>query len=1209
MQDFSPCKTPAMYAGVKPKLHQTLLIMKLTALILLTACLQVSATGFSQKITISVKDAPLEKVFTSIEKQTDYNFLYNHELLKSGKLVSVHLKDATLQEALTACFKEQPFTFEIINKLVVVREKPKPVAHMTIEEPQPGDKIIDVRGRVLNEKGEPVEGVTVSVKGSSKTTITDKNGEFSLATVEQDAILVFTHVSMESFELKVSGKTDLAIRLKTKISALGDVQVTVNTGYEKIPKERATGAFEFVNKEELNRRVGTDILSRLEGVSTSVFFDRRSMFASSNSINSNNIFIRGLSTLTATMKSVLIIVNNFPYEGNINNINPNDIESISILKDAAAASIWGARAANGVIVISTKQGQFNQSLQVSFNTNIQVTQKPDLFHFPKMSSSEFIDVESFLFGKGFYNSLINNVRFRPALSPTVEILQKRRLGQISPSDSAIQINELRNIDTRKEFEKYIYRAALAQQYSLNMNGGSDKYRYSISFGLDKNSKSLQRDNYQRITFLSENTYNPSKRMSLNVGLRYARTKSEDNSLGEIGTSSYNYRTFTGGAQKLYPYARFSGNLGQHLSFAKDWREGYTDTAGRGNLLDWKFRPLDELDNADNSSTEQDLVFNIGNSYKLLDWLTIAGSYQFQHTNGAIIRFYNKETYFTRNLINLYTNLNSIDASLRNPIPIGGIYDQTNYEATSHIGRIQLNYNRSWKTKNSLSILTGGEIRERIGKNNGNRNYGYNENTLSVSQVDFVNRYPRYGNRGTAQIPTGPIGFGKTTDHFVSLFANAAYTYNNRYTISASLRKDAANLFGVDINDKWKPFWSIGGSWVVTNEPFFKLKEITYLRIRSTYGYQGNVNNLLSPYTIIAYQSAINSPVNLPFASITNPANPGLSWETIKQFNLGLDFKAINNRIAGSLDFYSKNSNNLILSAPIDLTTGIGSVEKNSASMVGKGFDFSLNTANILGAFSWNSELSLSHVSNKVTDYLLDDSYFPIGSMVNQNGISIRPIKEISPYALFSYPFAGLDPLTGDPQGYLGKQTSTDYLAIENQNYDTSNIIYHGSAIPTSFGNFNNIFMYKGISLIISLNYRLGYYFRKSTISYYALYNSSVTHSDYSRRWQQPGDEKNTTVPSMIYPISDPRRDLFYAYSSANTFKGDNIRLQYIRIEYNLGKQLAKKISMRGLQLYSAFDNIGIIWRANKEGLDPDYDGGNAAYLPPKRISVGLKCDF
>lgn len=1165
---------------------------KFATTLLILFCFQVHAQALGQgniTITLSVKDAPAEQVFRELKKQSGYGFVFPSEVLARLNRITLSVNKASLEEVLSQVFKGQPYTYSIIDKVVIIR--PREVASALP---------IDVSGKVTNEKGEPLPGVTVTVKGTDKITSTDAGGVFTINSVDREAVLLFSSVNMEPFELRVNGKSDLAIRMKAKVRELDDVTVMVNTGYQKLPKERATGSFDFINTEEINRKTGVDILSRLEGVSTGVLFDRRDQSPNQNTVTQANILVRGLNTLTNSMKAPLIVVNNFPYEGDIGNINPNDVESITILKDAAAASIWGAKAGNGVVVITTKHGDYNQSVNITFNTNVQFTEKPGLFDLPKMSSREFVELETYLFNKDFYQDDLSNPLY-PALSPVVEILNKRKSGIISAQDSASQIQSLLGKDVRNDFDQYIYRKGINQQYALNVSGGTQSIKYSFMGGYDKGESILKGDDFNRITFRTDMSVMLQK-LEVNLGVAYANVRTNTNSIGNLGAQSYDYRP----GKRLYPYASFANNSGTPTPIVKDYRTGYTDTAGGGKLLNWQYNPLDEIANSDKSIRQSDIVANLNLSYHFTKYLSVSGSYQYQKTNGLTRIYYSPQTYFARNLINLYTTIQ--DATTINNIPNSGMLDLNDFDITSHMGRFQVNYQQTLKGKHAIVGVLGAEVREKNTGAHQNRIYGFDESLYGDARVDYITRFTLYGDRGSAQIPY-QSGISLLTDHFISAYVNAAYTYDDRYTISTSARKDASNLFGAQTNDKWKPFWTIGFAWNASNEEFFNTNAFSLLRVRGSYGYQGNVNNTLSPYTIIGYSPANLSLVNQPFAGIIVPANPGLSWERMRQLNIGLDFRLKNDRISGSIDVYAKKSSNLLWDAPIDITTGVGAVKKNSAGMTGKGFDLSLQFLIVKSKIRWEAEAGYSYITNKVTEYKGTDEDLTIESLAYGNGLNITALRGKSPYSIYSFPFAGLDPATGDPLGYLGKTVSNDYLSIFQQLYDTTNLVYHGSAIPTHFGYFNNIVRFKGLSLLINVNYKLGFYFRKSTISYSKLIDNGVTHSDYSKRWITPGDKKNTTIPSFIYPITDSRRDDFYAASDVNVLRGDHIRLQNIRLGYDFGAFNLNKVNIRSFNVYANLENIGILWRANDENLDPEYDAGNAAYPIPRRVALGVRLQF
>jgi TonB-dependent starch-binding outer membrane protein SusC len=1166
-------------------------IMRLTVIFLTLAALQVSAKGFGQdNITLDLKNAPLDRVFSEIRKQTGYGFLYKDALLKNTNKVTVNVRNASLTQVLDLCFESQPLTYIISGSIITVQAK-------SAESPITANPLpIDVKGKVLSDDGVPLAGITVGVKGTSTATSTDENGDFTLEGVDEKAVLVFTSVNTEPLEYRLGGKTRLSVNLRKKVSGLTEVTVSVSTGYQTIPKERATGSFEFVNTEQLNRRLGADILGRLEGVAGSIQFDRRDLPASTNSVPIGNITIRGLSTLTAgpdKVKAPLIVVNNFPYEGDISNLNPNDVESITVLKDAAAASIYGARAANGVIVITTKQGQFNQPFRISLNTNLNVGLRPDLFHYPNMSSSDYIDEEIFLFDQGYFNSALNNQQM-PIVSPVVEILSRQRAGLISAGEATAQINAFRGHEVREDFEKYVYQSAVGQQYFLNMNGGSEKVKYNFSGGFDDDRTNLVGRSTKRITLNSNNTFSPINSVAISVGIRYTNSKTQNNNLPEIGNFP------------IYPYLRFADEQGNYLSIPKIYREGYTDTAGGGELLDWKYRPLQELDNLDYTNNTDDIVINGGIELKINKMLQLQGLYQYQHTNGRLRQHVNDQLFETRDRINLYTNLSTTNSILRYPVPLGGVLYNTVNGITSHIGRGQINFNHAWNKRHEVNAIGGAEIRETVSESSSSTVWGYSDR-MTINFVNYVTPYPRYGNRGLAFIPKGAYGGTLMTDRFVSVYVNASYSFDTKYSLTGSFRRDAANLFGIDIKNQWKPFWAVGAAWNVSKESFFQSTLITDLKLRGNYGYNGNVNNTISPYTILSYYGAGNNPYGFNFATIMQPANPDLSWEVVKTLNIGMDMQ-LGSRVAITLEGFTKKSDNLILDNPIDITTGISSVSRNTAAMSGKGFEASIKSQNLKNKFSWNTEFYFNYVKTKVTYLVTDATIFTASDFATSNPQSINPRIGFAPFGVYSFPFAGLDPLNGDPLGYLGKNISNDYQAIFNQPYDSSGVIYHGSAVPTFFGNLANTFAFKGISLDIGIRYSFGYYFRKNTINYNSVFQLARPHADYNDRWQATGDENETTIPSLSYPFSN-QRDEFYRHSSVNILKADNIRLEYLRLNFNFPNSILQKLPFRGIQVYGVLTNLGLIWKANKEGLDPDVNTGNSPYPRPLQIGAGVKIDF
>ena len=830
---------------------------------------------------------------------------------------------------------------------------------------------------------------------------------------------------------------------------------------------------------------------------------------------------------------------------------------------------------------------------MSLNSNITFSGKPNLFYLPQMSSGDFIDVEKMLFSKGFYDDDLSNTYSRPPVSPVVELLDQARNGEISSADADAQINAFKNHDVRNDYEKYIYRNSFNQQHALSFSGGSKAANYFFSAGYDKNLNSLVNSGYDRVTLKSNNTFRPVKNTEIQAGIQYTGS----NTTGENALSPYGYgELIPAGKSALYPYANLADAAGNALPIAKDYRLGFVDTTGAGKLLDWKYRPLQEASLADNHTKAMDILVNLGIRYSFTTHLSAEVKYQYEKSNSANNQYYSPDSYYTRNLINGFTQLT--DAGVVTPVPYGGILDMAQSNLEAHDARAQINYSNTWG-KSQVNTIAGAELRQDNTYYDQSRTYGYNPALLTYTNVDEVSTFPYYeglGNDGT--IPSG-AQFGNILNRYVSLYANGSYTFDRKYLFSVSARKDKSNLFGVNSNQQGVPLWSSGLAWNLSDESFYKWSWMPYLKLRLTYGYSGNVDNSLSAYSTIAYVPT-NNYTHIPYAYVVNPPNADLRWEKTAMTNLGFDFGTAGSRITGSFDYYRKHASDLIGPAPVDYSTGFSSLTVNSASIKGKGIDLQLNSKNLTGIIGWNTTLLFSYNRNKVETY---NNTLSLASVYAGTGLILNPVPGRDVYALYSYKWAGLDPQTGDPRGYLNGVVSKDYTSIMNSSL--SSLQYDGSAAPVYFGGLRNTVTYRQFSLSANVTYKLGYYFRKTSINYTNLFNGWVGNSDYSLRWQKPGDEKFTNVPSLVYP-ADANRDEFYTYSQATIGNAGTIRLQDVRISFQLDQKRSPWLPFTDLQLYAYASNIGILWRANKWHIDPDYGSG----IPtPRTLSLGLKADF
>lgn len=1136
----------------KPRIQKILLIMRLTTLIILITMFQLTAArSFGQHFSYVGKNIPLIKFFKEIKKQTGYSTVWSGEDLDLSRSVNANFQNTPLKEVLEISLSGQPFVYTVIDKTISLKPKGPP----SLEEVIPGPATINIRGRVVDEKNKPLFRATVKVKGTNTITSTDSKGEFVLNNIEEKAKLVISHVGFKNMEVSV--QEDLGtIKLTSSAAELDTVEV-VSTGYQYLPKGRSTGSFVLINNELLNRSISTDILDRLKGVTSGLLFD--------NTTGTDVGFsIRGRSTIFANANP-LIVLDNFPYDGDLSTINPNDVENITILKDAAAASIWGVRASNGVVVVTTKKGRFKGPLKVGFNSNVSIGEKPDLFANRELNASGYIELERFLFTKGKFSSELATPE--AYISPVVEILSTLT----DQNEIERQLGLLKHHDVRSDLLKYYYRNPLNQQYALSFDGGGEKNQYFFSIGYDHNNQDYVSDSNERLSLNAQNTYLFLKdKLQANVGIRYT-------SLQRTTNNGNTYTEFN-----IKPYTRLVNEDGDALSVLRHKRV-WLDTVGSKRLLDWTWKPKDELDRKNNIRTIDNYVLNLDLKYKVIEGLDFQAQYQYSKGLNEHDQLFTSDSYYTRNLINQLSIVKTNEV-LR-PVPLGNILHKMLNQSISQNLRLQANYSKNWPNL-SLSALAGADIKDYNSRAHGYTLYGYDKDQGLVSNIDFATSYRNLVNGNSQTIPGRTTESG-LTDRYLSYFSNAQFVYRNQWTLSGSLRFDESNLFGVKTNQKRVPLWSAGGAWNITNGFLQSVKWLDQLRFRATFGYNGNVDK-----TVSAFVTAISNGNNR-FSSqntmVINPPNPQLRWEKIQMTNLALEYSLFNSRLSGSIEYYHKNGKDIIGYSPLAPSTGIIMFKGNSANVSGDGFDLTISSENIdKRNFSWHTVLLVSKAKDKITAY--DVNTTPLSFHVGY------------PYnSIFSYRWKGLDPLTGDPQGYYGGKESKEWGAIINADSLNNTTVYNGPGTPTYFGSIRNSFTYGKLSLSFNIIYKFGYYFRAGSVNYTRLYASAASYEDYNKRWLKPGDESNTSIPSAPYP-SNFERDEFYAHSSVLVEKGDHIRLQDMRLSYDLTNT---RSVFKNLSFYLYASNLCLIWEANKKGLDPE-----SQLIPlQKNISIGFKTQF
>ncbi|MCC8423590.1 SusC/RagA family TonB-linked outer membrane protein [Mucilaginibacter sp. UR6-11] len=1194
--------------------------MKLIIVIITLGFLNVTAATKAQQLTLNVKKASLKKIFGEIRKQTGYDVFYQSEQINHTQPVTVTFQGKPLTEALDIILADQQLSYTIEDKAIVIKER-APVAKDKMSSLVAPMYLV---GRVVDEKGEPMAGVNVLIKRTKTGVITDAQGVYRFSNVELTDILVVSFVGYETKEVKVSdSKRDVlfVIQLSPGITKLSQVNVSVSNGYQDIPPERQTGSFEHITKEQLQHSSDPDLLKRLEGITTSMNFNNNLIPNNSaasgkttilgQQLNStlNNLTIRGKNTLQPNFDpnnpvgQVLVVIDGIATAYTVDQINPNDVEDITILKDAAAASIWGSQAANGVIVIRTKRGSYERPLSVSFNANVNVTDKLDLFSQKLMSTSDYIDAQVLAYNSSNPLGPVSANQYQFMASPVAEIMEQQHNGQITQAQANAQLDALRGNDVRNDYTKYLLRKAVTQSYALAFDGGSKAVAYHVSADYDHVLNNTIASGSNRLSLTYNTSFKPLKNLELTANIHYTQTGTQDQMPDNPVTASID-------GIYLFPYTRLVDGQGNPINIPFKYRPGFVDiiSSTYGNAVqDLHYNPLANIQEGYSNTANKNLNFNLGGTYKLNPALSLSLLYNYNRGNAEQNQLDRQNSFYMRDLVTFYTN----PSTLTKQIPLGGLYRPIAYTTNNQTLRGQLSFNKEWG-KHALNAIAGLEGAQTYVVSQPYVFWGYDDHTLkSNNTLNFLDQLPTlYSDPFGGQNYAIPAFSTSSTDNKVrtySMFGNAAYTYDRRYTLTASLRKDGSSNFGVGTNKSGAPFYSLGAGWNIVNEDFYHLAWLPVLKLTATFGYNGNVNPYVYPFQLLSNNkftsvSGLTVSTLVPGSATNNELRP----EKTAVIKLGLDFGFKNNVLTGSIEYYDKRTTDAISTDDIDPSTGMSSLPVNSANLRGQGVDLTLSSNNIRrGRFSWSSTFLFSYNRVKVT-HLYTKTPLTVGTAI-YGAPNYSEGSDLS--RIFAFPWAGLDPATGNPRGYLNGQVvsaSDQFFDIGNQPASAAH--YMGSAVPVYYGSFRNTLRYGPLSVSAMLRYALGYYFRRplySMVQYASLFGynqNSPQGAEFSQRWQKPGDEAHTNVPAMTYP-GDALGDLFYQYADINVIKADNIRLQEINVSYSLPSK--KKWLIKNPRVYANISNLGIIWRANKQGLDPEVND----YAAPKTYAFGFSCNF
>lgn len=1191
--------------GRNGPITKILLVMKLTFLVIVVACLSVSARGISQNITFSGKNVPIETVLSAIERQTGYVFLYRENTLTSARPVSIQAKDQPLLQFLEELFARQPFRYSIESKTINITPALQPAKIPIPFTPPP-----PITGRVTDSLGKPISGVTITVvasgRGAYAATTTDSKGRFEILAAKGER-LNFTFVGYQPFTITVGNQTDIEVILKVKVSELNEIVVTsINTGYQRIRPEQSTGAVSQISTKEYESRVSTNfidgLVNRLPGLMINNNVSFVSTAPNSTTSTSRSLFnIRGISTMSAN-QNPLIVIDGYPTELTMDMIDPNEIKSVTILKDAAAATVYGVRASNGVIVIERKQASAGKA-RFAFRATTGITPKENYSRYRWADNASSIVTD---YHKTINTSSLNESTWGQLGTSSLGTTPRNKAFYILAQSAAHIITddqanqsfaELENYDNTKDYSRLFLRSSMTQTYNLNVSGGNSNALYYVTGNYTRNRLAQIKNDDNRRLLSARSTLKFSKRLSLEL------------------TTDYQEQTFNWAPvpdiTSVAPYEHFQDVNGKpSFITAEGISPSYNNvlvSQGLYNQLHYPLIDVNEISekthNVNNRITAN-FNYNIGYGFDL----SFGGIYE---TFRSDVRYLaTEESSEAREYVNGYVSLNT-DGTFKYNVPKGGYLNQQAMSTSGYTGRAQLNYNKKIGSLHSINGILGAEVRNLISKGNQAAYFGYNDGTLLLQPVDLA-AITTGGIRGAFGL-SQPFGsrFSSlfyqqyTEDRFLSGYANVVYSFKNTYSLSGSIRIDQSNLFGTNPKYKYKPLWSLGAAWNINKENFIQDVEwIKVLKLRVAYGFNGNVAKMSLPQVIA--QSAMNnytSPAS-PSLKLLSYANSSLRWEQTNSLNVGLDYHILKN-ISGTIDYYRKKSIDLLGNAQIDPTIGMSPTLINKATINNNGVEIALHADWISNKrLNWNTGLVLARNTSKVLKVYRSGDYNP--QTLNILGY----VKDYPVGALFAYRDGGLDS-TGNPvvQNTKGQIYHTDKtgsstpIAIAMKSDSSGLTHYMGSSIPTINAGLSNRVDIGDFYIFCMINYYGGFKVRVPRPNPAALRPLEGAGSF----WKAPGDEQTTDVMGVAgfgnYNALNP-----YNYSDKYVVNGDYITLADLTVSYSLDNAaFVKKAGFTHVEVKCQASNIWTVG-LNKYNYSMATGSYGKSYVTPT-YTIGIFTNF
>ena len=1138
-----------------------------------------SREAWAQKISIHINNATLEEVLKKIKKKTKFDMIYKMEDVKEIQpRKSVHFDETELQEILAACLEGLPLDFRIYNRTIIITKKERvPIPSMRT-----------ITGKIQDEEGIALPSATILVKGSNKGTISDKNGYFTIRVSEQENIILITsYVGKKTCYTPITRATSYTITLMTDVSEVEDVIVN---GYQIIAKNEMTGATSTVNAKEIRTPGSTSLEAAFQGALNGLDI----MIPSGNIGATGRMKVRGTSTIIGNPEPLIVVdgiirENIWPFDrntlydllnendlsnsarssimgNNLSGINVDDIASITLLKDVSATAIYGIRASNGVLVITTKQGRPHQS-SVRFRSDITFSPVPSYRNAKVMNSAQRVKLSQEMIEAGIpLPRFPEEIGYEAAYSKMIN-------KEISYAEFNEEITRLEKTNTN--WFKALGRTAISQNYHVSFNSGKDGMAYYSSFGYRKENSAYVGNNRETFTGMLNFNYNSSPKFKIVVNL----------SGYHITTSGY----YTGINPEQYALTT-SRTITSDQFYTKgkattlSYRKNGTYKSIRNRV---HFNMLHELQHTGNDNKTSEVNLNAQLTWNLLPYLNITFTPAYsQGTNDSQL-WADAQSWNVAQLRGSDFNATLPEEVQRlmeyiSPLPTGGILDYTRNTRRSLTVKGQINFRKTWGEEIFHSVTATLGIETRKNKYDGKQGveWGYvkgERNSLLHDYRSPADKFQQMQEQfpGITLVESSDRPSSKhdmtlvdRIENTFSEYGTIGYTYDGRYTICINVRNDASNRFGEHTNNRFYPVWSTGIRWDIHQEKWFPNKSwlnATILRI--SHGKQGNVVANVSPQALVSHVPS--DPItNENYLQLEQLPNPDLKWEKTLSWNIGLDLSLLENNLEISFDYYKKETSDIVVEKEIPIENGFRKMYINSGAINSEGYELQIKFTPFSSRnWSWNINFTAAYMKDILKRSYTDEP--SIEHFTNGNAA----LDGFSVSGFWSIPFIGLSPKNGAPLFAIMDQIGGEMQKVSGSLLDY--LVYNGDSEPRVSGGISTTIRYKRFSLNTMFNYQLGHYKRlnpfitSSNNGMLSIPNADVNAStELLSRWQQPGDERRTNIPALSVQdedvsqylpdnsLSQGNYNVVYRYSLYNqsterTVSANHLRCNRISLNYQM----------------------------------------------------------